>query len=131
MVFVSLSISLLLLPSSLQFGDLPVPEVFLNGFISYLLPTSYPLLFLSWCFLSLLSAISSSPLFLARCFVLGTSHSLVVVYVGDLCTFCTSSHYRCQGSNRNQSIFLICNIFTLLCKSIYICFPFNKYRVYI
>jgi hypothetical protein len=85
MVFISLSISLLLFPSSLLLADLLFLELFLNGFVpsSDVLPSS---LFLSCCYLSLLSAISSCPLLLARCLLLITSHLLVVVYVSNLCS---------------------------------------------
>jgi hypothetical protein len=60
---------------------------------SYLLQTSYPLLFLSCCFLSLLSAISACPHFLARCLLLISSHSLVAVYVRNLCTFLLYTYF--------------------------------------
>jgi hypothetical protein len=73
-VSIFFSISLLWFPCLLLLGDLSVLELFLTGFrpSSDILPSSLSLL---------LSAISACPLFLARCLLLTTSHSLVVVYV--------------------------------------------------
>jgi hypothetical protein len=84
MVFISLSISLLLFPSSLLLGDFPVLELFLNGFVPF--QTSYPLLFPCCCFLFLLSAFWAYPFFLARCLLLITSHSPIAVFTKHVCS---------------------------------------------
>jgi hypothetical protein len=62
MVFISLSIFFLLFPSSLLLGDLPVLELFLNGFVP------------------------SSDVFSLAAFFHCYFHSLVTFYVSNPCT---------------------------------------------
>jgi hypothetical protein len=104
-VSIFFSTSLLRFLSSPLFGDLSVLELFLNGFR----PSSDILL--SSLSLLLLSAISACPLFLARCLLLITSHSLVFVYVCYRYTFSTSARYRCQ--TRNPNFFFTCIVMGL------------------